>query len=79
MLFTWKFWSDALERAFKTAVQAVMLTWGVVDGVLDIGTVDWGTVGPVAAGGALLSILTSIISMPFGDKGTASIVSRPDA
>lgn len=71
-MFTLAFWKDALERAVKTAAQtAVALIGTGMVGILDV---DWMQVASVSGVAALLSVLTSIGSDPFADRGTASLV-----
>lgn len=71
-MFTLAFWKDAIERAVKTAAQtAVALIGTGMVGILDV---DWMQVASVSAVAALLSVLTSIGSDPFADRGTASLV-----
>ena len=74
-MFTVQFWKAAAERAIKTAAQVGILailagatTIGDQAG-FDIRTVDWGSVAAFAAGGAFLSILTSIGSDFVGQPG----------
>lgn len=71
------FWRDSAERAVKTAAQALLSLWLVGDVAFDLLTVDWGSALGVAAGAAVISLLTSIASGPVGDRGTASLVTRP--
>lgn len=62
---------DIAERAVKTAAQAAIGVLGAgAVGVLDA---DWGAVGSVSGLAAVLSVLTSIASTGFGQKGTASV------
>jgi hypothetical protein len=72
-MYTAQFWKDATERAVKTAAQAVILFLGA-DVALDAVSADWPSAASFALGGAVLSYLTSIVSAPMGDKGTASVV-----
>jgi hypothetical protein len=64
------FWLDALERAVKTAAQAALLVLGA--DALDVMAADWAAAGSFAAGGAVLSGLTSLLSLRLGSSGTAS-------
>jgi hypothetical protein len=73
-MWTTAFWADAGERALKTAAQALLSLWLVGD-VFNVLDVAWGPAFGVAAGAAVVSLLTSIVSAPVGDKGTASLVS----
>jgi hypothetical protein len=73
-LFTTKFWGDALERAIKSFAQAAVLVMGQDVTGVDVFQADWQNVVGFGVGGAVLSILTSIISAPFGEPGTASLV-----
>jgi hypothetical protein len=72
-MFNKRFWKKASERAGKSAAQAVVGAI-VVDGVLNVWTVDWKLGLGVAAGGALLSYLTSIITSGAGEEGTPDLV-----
>lgn len=71
---TKRFWTSALERAVKTAGQSVLTVWAVGDGVLNALTVDWALAGGIAAGGFVLSLVTSIASAGVGPAGTPSVV-----
>jgi hypothetical protein len=67
------FAKDAAERALKTAAQ-VLLTFLGAD-LVDVLAVDWRKAASIAAGAALVSVLTSLASYNVGpDKGTASMV-----
>lgn len=66
------FWRQAAERAVKTAAQAALLLVPA-DGfnVLDVDwRIGWGT----ALGGALLSVLTSLVTAGIGPKDDPSAV-----
>jgi hypothetical protein len=78
-LFTRTFWFDAGERALKTAAQAVLLAWGLSQGPgpVDGFGFDWQLGASAALGGLVLSILTSIVSAPIGNNGTASALPSP--
>lgn len=52
------FWLAALERAIKTAAQSAILALGA--GAVDVLSVPWQSVGALAAGGAVLSLLTTL-------------------
>lgn len=67
------FWLDVLERAVKSAAQAVGALY-TTDAVFDIFTFNWANAGKLAANMAALSILTSLGSAPFGDKSSAGLL-----
>jgi hypothetical protein len=67
------FWKDALERAGKTFAQTLVTVWGVGDGMLNLFNVNLLESGELALSAAVLSLLTSVISKPVGDGGTASL------
>ena len=70
-----EFLIQATERAVKSAGQFGLVAWGATV-FTEIGDVV-GTAQAVALAmgfGLGLSYLTSLASMPFGDKGTPSIV-----
>jgi len=67
------FWRDTFERAMKTAVQSVLLAVAGATGA-DLFALDWQTIGVAALGGAVLSVLTSLGSLPFGPAASPSMV-----
>lgn len=68
------FWTGALDRAVKSFAQALLVLLGVDQGfnLLDISLLP--ALG-VAAGAAVLSLLTSLVSAPVGDRNTTSLLS----
>lgn len=66
------FWSESFERAAKSFAQALLALWGA--GQIDLVHVDFAHSASVAAGAAVLSILTSLVSLPVGPSGSASMV-----
>ena len=72
MMWTIGFWKETVERAIKTAAQAGLAFFVV--GETGIATVDWATVGGVAAVAAIASVLTSLASAPFGPAHSPSLV-----
>lgn len=68
------FWVGALERAVKTAAQSLLSLWLVGDVAFNLLSIDWGASLGVAAGAAVLSLLSSIVSKPFGPEGSPSLV-----
>ena len=75
-MFTLYFWRDAFERAVKSAAQVALLVLGADQ--VNIISVDWLTVGGFAAGGVVLSLLTSVASAGVGDR-TPSLVNGKHA
>ncbi len=71
-MFTWTFWRQALERAIKTLAQSAILAIGA--GEFNVFQLNWQTVGGFAVGGMMLSILTSLASLPAGPDGSPSLV-----
>lgn len=72
-LFSKGFLVDALERAVKTAAQAAMLVIGQDVSGFDIFSANFANALGFAAGGFLLSLLTSIISAPVAGMSPASV------
>lgn len=70
-MLTAAFWTGAVDRALKSAAQALILLWAASSG-FNVLTVDWPTSLGLAGGAAALSLLTSIASGAIGDKGTTS-------
>lgn len=69
-MFTLTFWKDSVERAIRTAAQALLALWATdISGVLEV---DWVQAGSVAALAALMSVLMSIVASGAGVKGTPS-------
>lgn len=66
-IFSKPFAIASLERAIKTAAQSALLFIGADQAnVLEF---DWSNLGGFAAGGFVLSLLTSIVSAGIGDAG----------
>lgn len=59
-MFTRRFAEATLERALKTAAQSALIAFGADQ--FNAITADWATAGGFAAGGFVLSVLTSIVS-----------------
>ena len=74
-MFTTSFWKQAAERAAKSAAQALIGAW-TLDGVFNVLNVDVRLAAGVAGGAAVLSLLSSIVSLPFGQPSDPSAVSR---
>ncbi|WP_319460100.1 holin [Micromonospora sp. RTP1Z1] len=71
-MFTKKFWKAAAERAAKSAAQALLGLWAL-DG-FNVLNADFKLGGGVAAGAAVLSLLTSVVSAAGGDPDSPSLV-----
>lgn len=67
------FWTGAIDRAVKSFAQALLLLWGA-DAGFNLLQIDIGPAFGVAAGAAVLSLLTSIVSAPAGDKGSTAFL-----
>lgn len=74
-MWTRSFGKQALERAAKSAAQALLGLWAL-DG-FDALQADYKMAFGVAAGAAILSVLTSVVSAPFGEPGSPSLVDVP--
>jgi hypothetical protein len=73
-MWTASFWTAAVERAVKTAAQALVALLGAEG--LGLHTAPWGTAVSIAGLAAVLSVLTSIASAGAGDPDTPSLVRR---
>lgn len=67
------FWTGAFDRAIKSFAQALLLLWGADEG-LSILEIQFPQSLGVAAGAAVLSLLTSIVSAPVGEPQTTSML-----
>ena len=72
-MLTASFWIGTVDRAVKSFAQALLLLWGADAGFNVLHVTVPGALG-VAAGAFVLSILTSLVSAPSGDKGTTSFL-----
>lgn len=72
-MLTAAFWTGAVDRALKSFAQALLLLWGADQG-FNILSVNIPSAFGIAAGAAVLSLLTSLASAPSGDKGTSSFL-----
>lgn len=67
------FWLQTLERALKTIAQSAVATIGA--DAFDVVNLDWAGVGSIALGAGVVSVLTSVASIPVGrDKDSPSTV-----
>jgi r1t holin len=67
------FWTGAFDRAIKSFAHALLLLWGG-DAAFNLFDVDVPQALGLAAGAAVLSLLTSIVSSPIGEPGTTSML-----
>lgn len=72
-MYTAAFWAGAFDRGLKSLAQTLLLLWSGNEwfNVLDINLVAALGIG---AGALVLSLLTSMISAPIGDRGTTSML-----
>lgn len=76
-MFTYQFWQFALERAFKTFAQTLIALFSA--GGIGLFNAPWTTALSAAGMAAMLSVLTSIVSEPWGARGTPSLLQSPSA
>ena len=70
-----QFWHQAIERAVKTSIQVFVALLSAGNfGLLDA---PWSSALSTAAMAALLSVLTSVGSEPFGTRQSPSVVTAP--
>jgi len=72
-MWTKSFWVETADRAIKSAAQALILVWASAE-AFNLFEADVVNVGGLALGAAALSLLTSVVSAPFNNKGTASLI-----
>ena len=73
-MFTLDFWKDALERAIRTAAQALVASWATgVTGVLEV---NWIQAASVAGLAAVTSILMSLAATGRGNPDSASLLEK---
>jgi hypothetical protein len=74
-MFSKDFWLRTLERAIKSAAQFGLIAWGATV-FTTVGSVitTSSAVGLALLFGFGLSVLTSLASEPFGDKGSPSLI-----
>lgn len=72
-MLTATFWTGAIDRAVKSFAQALLLLWGASEG-FNVLEIQLAPAFGFALGAALLSLLTSIVSAPAGDKGSTSFL-----
>lgn len=72
MIISKRFVRETVERAVKTAAQSAILAIGADQ--INALSMDWLNVAAFAAGGFVLSVLTSLASKPIGDDGSPSVV-----
>lgn len=71
-MWSLKFWRETVERAIRTAAQALLALWGTqVTGVLEV---DWTQAASVTALAALSSVLMSLIATGVGDHESSAFI-----
>ncbi|MGQ0775456.1 MAG: holin [Pseudonocardiales bacterium] len=71
-MFTYQFWRLAFERAFKTFAQTLVALFSA--GGIGLLNAPWLTAVSAAGMAAMLSLLTSLASEPWGARGTPSLL-----
>ncbi len=72
-MFTKRFWKETIERAIKSGAQAVILALGASQG-LNLFDMDAVLLIGAAGAGALLSVLTSLVSVKVGASDSPSAI-----
>lgn len=72
-MYTAAFWAGAFDRVIKSFAQALLLMWGADEG-FSLVEINFAQSLGVAAGAAVLSLLTSLISAPVADRGSTSLL-----
>ncbi|MCW2904214.1 MAG: putative lactococcus lactis phage r1t holin [Streptosporangiaceae bacterium] len=72
-MFSAAYWAQAIERALKSAAQALLIVWGATQ-VNALSVTNWTTALNVVISAALVSLLTSLASLPFGPSSSPSLV-----
>jgi hypothetical protein len=70
------FWVGAADRAVKTFAQALLALLGASSQPLDVIHVSWASVLGIAAGMAVLSVLTSLSGLGPDTPATAAAAAR---
>lgn len=70
------FWADTIERSVKTAAQSVLLAIGAAEG-FNLFMLDAKVALGAALGGAVISLLTSLVSGQVTAGDSASLVIEP--
>lgn len=73
-MWTRNFWKQSAERAFKSAAQGLLGMW-TLDG-FNVLHADLPLAGGIALGAAVLSVLTSIVTLPLGEPNDPSAVTK---
>lgn len=76
-MWTRHFWLSLAERALKSFCQGLIVVWPIGENALGLWQINWQTALLSAALYAGASILTSIVSAPFGPDGSPSLVGEP--
>ena len=66
---------DLVQRAVRTFIATAV---GVVVGVEELASIDWGNVWGLAATATVLSLVTNYLTKNVGTKGTASAIKGAD-
>jgi Putative lactococcus lactis phage r1t holin len=67
-----RFWAATAERAGKTVAQTLLALWGGT--ALNALSINWATAAGLGLGAGILSVLTSVASLPVGPPFSPSLV-----
>lgn len=71
-IYTAQFWAETGDRAIKSAAAALLAKIG--DDVMDFYDLGWDLVWKLVVVYLVVSVLGSLISAPFGRRGSASVL-----
>jgi putative effector of murein hydrolase len=78
-MWTKAFWIETADRVIKSFAQGVAFVFAAsqVGEAADAFEFDWDAALAGGLGMAILSLLTAIMSAPFGEQGSPQILTRP--
>lgn len=65
-MWTIEFWKAAAERMVRGGAAALLSAWVVGEGVMNALTIDWAQAAGIFLGGAVVSLLMSLVGQGIG-------------
>lgn len=76
-MWTVAYWKQVVERMARAGAASLLSAWAVGDGVLNAWSLDPKEGAGIFLGGALVSLLMSLVFTGVGEPGTPSLVPTP--
>jgi hypothetical protein len=74
-IWSWYWWRDALERAFRTALAVLLAAWG--GQWTNIYSLGWDQTWRMVVGVTIITLVFAFVAAPVGQRGSAAVLPGP--